>query len=195
MKKLSPEKQARFIEEARPVLASVHADMCKIIEAGDMVQACAFILSVEGDPKFVNLQAMIDEDKDSAASFLRRIQSLPGVLATLFVSETWMSQYSKEEFEAAGGKENLIPPSQHPNRIEAVVFILETPVGALFSEARITRDPDKLGPLTIHADSLNEPPPEGRFTGGFQDPVSRYKEASNLNSISSYVKSQGTWKL
>lgn len=192
MKKLSPEKQKEFIDEARPVLEAVRMDLVPVIESGGMVQAAVIILGVTGEPRVVQLQKWIDKDKNIAADMMRSFQELPGVLATLFVTESWMSSYTKEEYEAAGGKpENLVPPSQNPKRKEAVVMMLETRVGALFSECEIFRNPDRLGPLNIHADSLNEPPPEGRFTGGF---VRKQDSNLDLNSLFNHFKQQGNLK-
>jgi len=182
MRSLNPDERNRFKEEALVLIKELHRKAREEIENGEQIPALMYVLSEDGETRFVSLQKAMDASKDIAEELMKKIQATPGVLATIFMCEAWILELDKDEV-----KGEFPRPSTHPNKREAVVWVVETVVGDLFTRAYISRNPSRLGDLVVPDLEFGDSTAEGRFVGGFKQ---QKQKAGRSMSLKSFFDSQ-----
>lgn len=181
--KMTEKEQEVFDKIVFEMLQPIYKTAVTAIENDEQIPAMLYALPLDGsEPKFYELQRMMDTDKNVADEFVRGIQSAPGMMATIMVSEAWMLSLKEQEVKDAIKRGEELRPSKHPAREEHVIFVVETLVGGLFASARISRDPSRLGALEIRKGDPDKPT-QGRFMGGFENqPREVYRHTSEVSA-------------
>ena len=100
-------------------------------------------------------------DKDAATTMMRAYFEITPTRRYVFVAEAWTAEYPQEPTQP------IIMPSQHPDRIEIIMFLGEDrDIGMLSASRRIIRPPNgkpHLGPLEFN--DITGATMEGRMVG------------------------------
>lgn len=89
-------------------------------------------------------------EKQIVWAFLRFVRRTHPI--TVMVTEAWISMLHGKDVDP----EHYIPPSQDPNRLEAVLITVWERDRHLMISAPITRNPNRLGEFKVRLDSRNE---------------------------------------
>lgn len=119
----------------------------------------------KGKPHVYPAEHRNQKEKEVVWALLRYLRKVHPV--TLLVSEVWLSRYDNPK-----KLKQYVPPSQDPNRSEAVMLHLADHKRHLLIAADITRHPDHLGEFTVRHDSQNPDLEYGERMGGalYDDP-------------------------
>lgn len=121
----------------------------KIFLEDQGLQPCLYVIRQGGkDTVKGNIVMLGDffEDRRLTQSIKMSYQMQEGVVATIFISEAWISvvdkKKDKERFNSLVTEDGRvkIKPSEDPNRLEALVFLLESKVGTVLAHAPILRE-------------------------------------------------------
>lgn len=161
---MNEKARMQYEEAATKVIQPILANARRLVEAGEIVPAHLWILSLTGETHSVEMDHYMNDDmKPLAAAFIQHLQEQPGVMATIFVSEVWVAEMSSEDFDKKVSAGEDLRPSNNPNRKEGVMIQVESPIGDLTYFAEISRNPDQLGEAELKPKAKDS---EGQFAPG-----------------------------
>lgn len=132
------------MDEKSKTLLRSFIEMAKeiIVENNDLSGATVFLMSPTGNanPVIINIDTQSEQTKDFSALFARTIAQFIEATHSVFMTTAWMVQATKGE--QLRGLD--VPPSQHPDRIEVLQVVVETPNGAIAEMWRIQRDGENI---------------------------------------------------
>lgn len=112
-----------------------------------------------------------DDGKDAFAQMLREFAKHADADLAILVFESWMIKPNEEEAQYMKERgEFLVPPSQHPQRIEIVLFSVDKPGGHNWSAwTEIQRNGNGVPSITAVPPALEYLQSQGRFANILDD--------------------------
>jgi len=137
------------------------AKICEqiLVEMGELMFALAIVVT-ESDVHTIMIPVPTPETEAAVAAGMRRHLREHGAVAYAVCTEGWL------RFTGRDGLSDEAPPSEHPDGVEAVLVMGQTPGGPFHSFFRTMRDADgKIFALGEDLVAGRTPPTTGLFMG------------------------------